>query len=446
MKLNNNNQIVLARKYFAVVITFVISLIVIEQTDDVLAHILSMLALCFVAVCVVKFDILHPYCWFSGFFGIYSVGYPILYYIGFPSFVGYTKNTMIYQLVALFVSLLLITPVNHTKKIGNSNLNLKKFIISNTSLNKYVYWIMLGLITVAAVLVSRMGFSGKDDIYKSGNIVLIAIFRLPLIIALFYTIQTVSYYIVKNKYPIRQSFLTLFCLLLITIFSGERDFVFRFLIMGLFVLFFLGKVNFKQLIIIILFMVPLVPLSAMYKYYFLGGDIGNQADFGLLYSVIAGEFESATRNLQMLVNNSSQTLGSKGYILLINDVVGVFNSNIQSSVSWFNETFYPNDPVEYGFTLVGEGYIVDGMMGICVVFSIMALIVRWMYKNAFKSIYFFSGYIYFITIMIYAMRGDLGTVYSALFKQIFFMILFFKWLEHISKKQIKNNEKLLVRL
>ena len=166
----------------------------------------------------------------------------------------------------------------------------------------------------------------------------------------------------------------------------------------------------------------------MFKYYFVGGGIGESSEYGFLYSLIAGEFESASRNLQLLINNESFAKGCQGYVILINDVLGVINSKIASSVAWFNKTFYSDSVTEYGFSLVGEGYIIDGINGIVIVFVIVGLIIRYIYIHAFKNIYWLTAYFYFITVMIYAIRGDLGTIYSAMLKQIFLVVMFLKLL------------------
>ena len=132
--------------------------------------------------------------------------------------------------------------------------------------------------------------------------------------------------------------------------------------------------------------IVLIPLSSSYKYYFLTGS-ASVTNNNIIYAFLSGEFESATRNLQALINNSSSTLGVKGLGQIVRDVVAVFNSSIESSTSWFNNTFYPTSKTQYGFTLVGEGYIIAGALGVVLVFAIIGIIIRIMYKKAYNNMY-----------------------------------------------------------
>lgn len=416
------------RNYLLLIVTFIISLSMVLSTENIWIHINSMLLLCLIAIFTVKVDILHPYCWFSSFFGLYSIGHPLLTAIGVPSGIEYSYKSILYQLIALFICLLIIGPYNYTKKINDNSLNYSQFQIKTSGKNRRIYYFLLIIISLAAIYVSKMGFSGKAEIYSSGGVIINMIFRLPLVISLFFTILLISDYTKKKQISKKIIYITLCALLLITLFSGERDFVFRFLIILLFNFLFLNKISFRQLIVFVTIMIIIIPLSSMFKYYFVGGGIGESSEYGFLYSLIAGEFESASRNLQLLINNESFAKGCQGYVILINDVLGVINSKIASSVAWFNKTFYSDSVTEYGFSLVGEGYIIDGINGIVIVFVIVGLIIRYIYIHAFKNIYWLTAYFYFITVMIYAIRGDLGTIYSAMLKQIFLVVMFLKLL------------------
>lgn len=399
----------------------VIAYLMIAFSNQIYIHIIAFLIVCAIAIIEVKFDLLHPYFWFSAFFCLYSIGYPLIIAMGFKSNVGYSKEIMIYQLIALLVALLVITPRNY-QMIKTDESTEAGLTIDIGVFNRIIYMILIALIIIGALYVSRSGFSGKDDIYASGSSILKAIFRMPLIISLLYAMSVVSNYKQTQKFPIKQFLITMISLLVITLFSGERDFVFRFLIINIFILWYVGKLRLFHLGILGPAFVAIIPLSSAYKYYFLSGA-SSVVNNNIVYSFLSGEFESSARNLQMLVNHSNDTIGVKGIGLLFTDILGVFSSKVESSVSWFNQTFYPTSKTQYGFSLVGEGYIVGGIIGIIIVFIIVGLLVKIMYKNAFKSIYSISAYLYFITVMIYSMRGDLGTIYAALVKQMGLVIL-----------------------
>lgn len=403
----------------------------ISLSNALYIHIAAMLLVCVTAAALVQFDLMHPYFWFSVFFGLYSIGYPLILATGFTSKIGYSRENMLYQLLALVTVLIIIGPGRQKPDLNKIRDN---YSISLGVLNKAIYVVLISLIVIGAVFVSRRGFSGKDDIYQTGSKLLVMIFRLPLILTMLYALSVTATYFRTGKFPVTQSLTTLAALLLITLFSGERDFIFRFLLTNIFVLWFLKIITLRHLLIMVPIVVVLIPLSSMYKYYFLSGS-ASALNNNIVYSFLSGEFESASRNLQLLINNSATVLGSKGFGQLGKDVLSVFNSSIRSLPTWFNNIFYPNSRVQYGFSLVGEGYVIGGAIGVIAVFAIAGLITRYMYNHAYRGIYSLAAYIYYICVTVYSFRADLGTIYSALVKQILLVLLILYAAERIAKRR-----------
>lgn len=418
-------------KYIILIFTFIIAFAMIVFSENIIIHIISILFMCSVAVGLVGFDLIHPYFWFSGFFTLYSVAYPIIVAMGFPSKIVYSKDVMIYQLVALFTILFVVSPnsVSTYKKEKMYNI---KFDIG--VFNRLIYMALIILIVLAAAYVSKAGFGGKDEIYASGNMILTKMFRLPLILAFLYTLSVISEYSKSRKLPIGQIIFTGAALCFITLFSGERDFIFRFLLLTIFMLWVLNILTLKGLLIITPVFALAIPLSSAYKYFFLRGSVSNTSD-NILYSFLAGEFESAARNLQVLINNASSVKGCKGIGFVFSDIISVFYSGIDSATSWFDQTFYSNTTTQYGFTLVGEGYIMGGMTGIIFLFILIGILVKVFYINAYKNVYTLSSYLYFITVIIYAIRCDFGLILSAVTKQIGLVVFILWFAERLSKKR-----------
>lgn len=410
----------------------VIAYFVITVSSSITVHVLTMIVISLIAMCMVNFNLMHPYVWFSGFFCLYSIGYPLILILGYSSKVGYSKETILYELLALITFLIIVGPSSPNKE---KKLDEAKFNINLGVLNKIIYLALVIVIVFGAVYVSKKGFSGKDEIYNSGSTVLVMVFRLPLILTILYTLSVTATYYRENKFPFNQACLTFIALVLITLFSGERDFIFRFVLINVFILWFLGIIKAKHLIILIPLAILLLPLSSTYKYYFLSGT-KSYSNNGLIYSFLSGEFESVSRNLQTLINNRFFTLGTKGVEQLLIDFLAVFSRSIKSLTSWFNSTFYPASKTQYGFTLVGEGYVIAGAVGILLVFIIVGLITKTMYWKAYRNIYSLTAYVYFITVIIYSIRGDLSTIYSALIKQIFLVIFIIYFLEKMGKEKI----------
>jgi oligosaccharide repeat unit polymerase len=413
------------------IVTFLTGILFINLTEDILYHIFTLCFFCLVSAKIVNFDILHPYLWFSGFMCLYSISYPLLCYIGIYSTSGYRKEIMVYQLTAMFVGCL-VSGANKNKKININN--IKQIHIDVHLINKLLYFFIVVSILLATVFVSKTGYIGKDDVYENGGLVLNFIFKLPLVLTIIYTISVLSYISQKKSLPLKQIIGVGFTLLVLTLYSGERDFFFRFIMVNLFIFWYMGRIKAKHLILLIPLLSIIIPLSSAFKYYFTRGVVYNQ-ELSILHSFLAGEFESSAKNLQLLVTNKDVTEGVFGYKQILLDFVSVFIKSIKSPSSWFNTTFFPWSKSQYGFSLVGEGYIIDGFMGIVVLFSIIGLIIRFFYRNAHRNIYWLSSYFYFITVTIYSFRGDLGTILSAVIKQIGFVLILLVLFQKICNKK-----------
>lgn len=415
------------------IVAFIVMYIVINVNDNILVHIVSIIIYSLIAMGIVKFDILHPYCWFSAFFCLYSIGYPILHVCGFSN-VEYSKETMCYQLLGLFIALIVISPRKYLQaaKVDNPKLNIDIGV-----LNKALYVFLILTILFTALYAYRSGFSGKGEMYDEGGVILTMALRLPLILAMLYSVSSVSYYSANKRLPKGLILVTMIVLLIMTLFSGERDFLFRFLLITVEILYFFGTFKKKNLLLIIPVFVLLIPLSSTFKYYFLSGTVYKSTN-GFIYSLLNGEFESAGRNLQVVLNNSSYTEGALGFLQIPRDIASVFVSSIDSPSSWFGKTFYPQSKTQYGFSLVGEGYVIGGIVGIVILFMIIGLIIKAMYRYSRKNLYTISAYFYFIAVVIYSIRADFGTILSALVKQIGLVIIIILILERFTKKSKIN--------
>ena len=336
---------------------------------------------------------------------------------------------MLLQLLALIVFLLVTTP-HKNDKVDQVELTTLSFDLG--LLNRIIYILLIVLVLLGGALVIKNGFSGKADVYETGGIFLKMIFRTPLILSMFYAISVITSFARNGKFPLSQMLITMSALLFITLFSGERDFIFRFVILNVFIMWFLKALKLKHLFILGPIAMIGIVLSSNYKYYFLTGNI-SRSNGGFLHSLIAGEFESASRNLQELINNASYTKGVKGFRQIAFDVMGSVYSGYESTTSWFTNTFYPNSVTQYGFTLVGEGYVIAGVFGIIVLFLIVGLITKWFYMNASNSNYKLAAYMYFITVVIYSIRADLSTILAGIVKQIYLVLLILYIAENLSK-------------
>lgn len=417
-------------------VAFIAALIIIFFSENIIVHILSFAFFCAIPMLFVKFDLLHPYCWLSAFFGIYSLGFPIIIALGLSSRTYYTKEVMIYQLIALFVVLLVIGPRNIHY---SHNIDTKNFNINIGVFNKVIFFLLATAIIIVALYVRSHGYSGKDEIYARGGVFINMVFKMPLVLSLLSAISFISTYSSTKRVPIKQMLFTAMALGIITIFSGERDFVFRYILVMLLVMWFFGIIKRRHIIILAPLLALLIPLSATYKYFFTKGTKAAILYSNMLFAIVHGEFESASCNLQILLNDSENTKGTFGVFQLFKDVASAFYSKIPSTGSWFNKRYYPHSVnVQYGFSLVGEGYLIGGLLGVILLFIIVGLITKYFYIHSFKNIYYLGGYIYYITAVIYSLRGDFSNITSAIVKQIGLVLLILYIMNRFAKRNAQG--------
>ena len=142
--------------------------IIIYESANLRVQILAFASLALFSAILVGFDIMHPYCWFSGMFLLYSLGYPILYYTGnldpwLIEKAGISQKLIFLEWVALSIILLIVSPdqVSHVNKTNKT--------VLFTKANKLLYIIMYAVILSAVVSISQRGFMHKREIYAANN-------------------------------------------------------------------------------------------------------------------------------------------------------------------------------------------------------------------------------------------------------------------------------------
>lgn len=101
----------------------------------------------------------------------------------------------------------------------------------------------------------------------------------------------------------------------------------------------------------------------------------------------------------------------------------LYNSGEISLPQWFVEIYNPGASVGYGFSMTGEAYINFGIIGIPLVFALVALFQRSLVNRIDRSDWFGYGSIYFTATWMYALRGDsLQLVKTMLFGSIVFAL------------------------
>lgn len=414
-------------KYLIMTVGFVFAELLIVISDNIMIHVGVMVGFSILVLILIKADLLHPYTWFSTFFCLYSIGLPVLTYEGTPHLrANYSKELMEIQLLALFIILFSVSPKKIDYKIKNNKYhNLGVF-------NKILYVGIVLILIGGAYFLSRSGLGGKANIYSSGSKLLLAVFKVPLILTMLYTLLMICEWQNSKIVSIRTIVITGISLFGITIYSGERDFVFRFILITALFLFFVKKLKKRHMIALAPVAVAVLILSDKYKY-FLSSGIVHASSESIISRLFAGEFEAASTNLQIVISQGmTHSWGLERYLL---DFASAFTTRIQSVSSWFSDLFYAGRTVQYGFSIIGEGYVTGGVIGVILISIILGCIIRFFYKRSCNDIYWFAAYLYFITVVIYSIRMDIGTILSAIVKQIGLVLIIVIIAEKMSKQK-----------
>ena len=423
----------MVKKYGILFIAFLIAFVFVFLSNNVWIHIAVFTGICILPAFLVGFDLLHPYFWFSIFFYLYGVGFPILSATDYVTRTTYGKECMIYQLLALETVLIVISPESAK---GEKDFNRYLYKSEIGLFNKIIYLILMILIFFGGIYTLRSKFTGKSDVYEVGGWIIRFIYKMPMVLVLMFTIFLISYYAKYKKINVQLILTTAVALIVITIYSGERDFLFRFLLIVVISFWFLEKINLKHLIILCPILLATLPLSTIYKYYFIRGTRTMYKD-NIIHSIFAAEFESAATNLQVVLNHSSSTNGMLGFKQILYDIAGGFFSDIQSTGYLFHQMYYSNSRYfQYVFYIVGEGYFIAGALGVVILFVFVGLIIKFFFLYHRQNIYTVASYFYFITLVIYSIRGDFSVITAGLVKQIGFVVIILYVFEKLSKRHM----------
>lgn len=420
-------------KYIILLNSILLSWVMIWASDNIYLHIFSMVLLCIVAVWLAGFDLLHPYFWMSTVFTAYSIGYPVLYAMGEYSTYGYSKELMYLQWLALSSFLIVLTPKQvkylHFDSFGKG----KSLTMTNGVFNAF-----LVIIIIAVIFINLGGYTGKAEIYSSNNIFYNIVFSAVYIVHVLYVYFLIESFSFNKRVNNTLIIKTGISLGLITAFSGERDILFTFIVISILSLYAFKIIRKRHLILLGPLSLISIPLSNIYKYYLLTGVTSGSSLS--VASFFQGEFVSASRNIMVLLNNKILTNGIFNGSTLIHDAIrAIAPSTSFSSVAWYKQQFFSWHSVGYGFTLVGEGYINWGYLGVVVVFVIVGLFVKFIYYKSNNNLYTLTIYISTIPLCLYGIRADLANIFSPFVKHILFSIFIIYFLDKIV---LKKNRKL----
>tara|TARA_B100000900_G_scaffold416128_1_gene449301 strand:- start:511 stop:1791 length:1281 start_codon:yes stop_codon:yes gene_type:complete len=367
-------------------------------------------------------------------------------------FMSYKKNRAIHDPRVLFIPILAIyssfyplqqmivpnqiLPID--MEILNYSLNLSliftftvAFVFELTSKPKYTYniryetirssdklflLIILAISITLFILIYFRAASNKQDLYSFAN-------SLQLFTLFFGTFLLTRLLASRATKLISMPTILIFILSVFSmLIQGERDVIFRFLLLTV-IIFFSFRKNPKISIYFMLIgvMILVVPISQIFK-----GILNYNTFTGLSFDaelianlLLSNEFISAGRNLYATILYSAP--GENSWFFFTDIVrglfpIGIFGGEIVSSTNWYNSEFREingfSGSAGWGFSIIAQGYIIGGIWGVIIMAILIALSLGSLFNMSFKSLNHYVFYLFFLSASIYAVRADLATVLS----------------------------------
>ncbi|MBO5614655.1 MAG: O-antigen polysaccharide polymerase Wzy [Prevotella sp.] len=418
---------------------FIISAILLAVSgNSIELQIFSLILLALGACLEVKFDVYHPLCMYVGMFTLYCVAYPILHCM-IPNIIfGYDRETSICMWTALAVCIIILPK---KRLIFSSNYDTSQYADYLPFLKKTTYLCsFISYLTLIVIVVK--GYSGKSQIYTEGGLFLNLSVRLLYYNLFFYTFYLIIF--LGQKIKIDKFWLTfnLFLYIAFGSITGERNFTFHSILVTGLLFFMFGILSKKSIPMLTVLGVVSLAASKVFKYYFLRGEAsGEVTSDNLIILFLTSDFSSGGRNLQALVGRNTE--GIFGIQSLVIDFSRIFFKvdDNQNTLRWFNDIIMPlygYDGGGKGFTIIGEGYVSMGIIGIVIVMSMVALFLRYLYLHSTRSAVSLALYIYMLPQCIYASRQDMICIFSPFIKHAllgFILLKFFKQIFVSPKKQ-----------
>ena len=401
--------------FFNILIILLVSLCALAVTlisTNPILHVIGLWSIAVVAIIVSKFDLMHPYFWFSSFFVLYSSAYTIILVQGFQTNTGYSYENTLLAIIALTTALITIGPKSNIiiDTVNDNQLSPdEKNLEISRKLLKVILYVLIAILIISVVMVSRLGIQRKSEFVSDGYLS----FRVATYTVRYLTLFC-AMYIVNSSKKSKLGVVVLFSglsILFFSLFTAERDGIFRFLLIAICSLFATKRIDRKKLpIVFAVGIIAVVSLSYL-KYFFVSGEVRvGYNDHSILYNFLNSDFAAAGENMQVLINNP-WTKSYKSLYYIFTDFISPFTFGISpfNVGTWFNDTFYYGKSSR-AFTLIGQGYVMGGYIGVVILFIILGVMVRTIYNKSTNNPNWLSIYIFFIATVASSFRGTLGSI------------------------------------
>lgn len=435
--------------------------LVVGFPDDVGAKVLAMTVFWLSAVASVRMDLTHPFVWLGGTFLLYTASGPLLFHLGLHPNTAWSgilieEFDFSFAMDLQYMAFLVVCAV-----IGPRRVSFEP-MLRDTRIQELfggVVPVLAAAMVLAAIGVSDVlyqGFTQKTDIVLYGSWVTRLGFGLNM------TATCVAVFLIKQFVEGRRpaAYATIICFVaigvIIVTLVGERNFLFRFLVIALFVIhiahrkvsigMFLLLGIIASLLISVMGTLKMVAVSEQVfgsvapsfeeivglSRFLVNPSVVNDpaplfyAKF-LLVMALGNEFMTAGNNLAIVVTRVPYEIPFQNGWTLINDVFRALqpgflvHQEANNTTFIFNWLMFPENTERgggQGFSLIGTGYFNFGTAGVILVMSVFGAAVRGAYRWAGKSPLGLAFFLGFIPVAISAARGDLSGPISQSLKHV----------------------------
>lgn len=428
---------------FAIISTSILLLMLNMTTQSYIYKILLFSTLWIMSLVYSKMEVVNPMFWYSTVFYIYGIANSLFKVLFLNISLSNKFSDIDLSLIAYVVFLIAYIVIDFLGKNIKPKKHIPQLNISNRG-SKFILLINVVLLILVINYIRLTGLSTKLELINHGFILQ------------FYSNLFMSYYVLTTIYFINKElnnklvFIDFFILILLNfyfyLYTGERDIVI-FPIVTIMMIFSYRKFKYLsplKFILILILGITSLPLLLNIGVRSSGGNgFFNFQNF--FYRLFSTELISASKNLELITNDVFfEPIGIVVPIsILINSIINIplMPRLIDfSGVAFFNMRYYSDGPqgAGLGYTIVGEGYIFSGIIGVVIWFVLLALFIYILYQYSSKSLFLRVLYCSMIPVIMYSVRGGFESIISILSRYIFFYLLFWVVDELIWKKQIDN--------
>ena len=412
-----------AMRWSVMLIGIVISGMLITLSTELPHWILGLVLLTGMSMVVVRFDLLHPFTWFSPFFFLYSASVPILVWLEIREDIGSLHETIFLEWIALAVFMLVVGPQQRAPRFEGTisvDARITAWLLSTISIavsGLYLWHIwQANLTSKYEIALSTSIFAKLDPAFS--------------VFAIAYAVLVAGAF-QRQRFPWALILFAVGWNALSFLLSGERDLVFRIF----WVTIFLYHALYREiprwvLAILATSAIVLVPIMEDLKNVLLKETETAVMVNAMAVRVLNDEFLTASENLQYYLSRATFEPFFLGETLLW-DIKRALLPWFMAQEGpdpqrYFNIMFFP-DIVERGggkgFTLVGEGYMNFGWLGVVLWFAFLGWFVRALYVKALASKMWFLMYVVSMPLIVYIIRADFSNLLAQFVKHIAFPML-----------------------